>query len=1109
MYKIYTNKIFIALTGSINLWRIMRLVIFFIIISLVHASASIRAQTVTLNGTNMPLKKVLLVISQQTGYNVLYGTKIITSKPPIDVNLNNVPLKTALASILNSQQLDFTIEGKAIIIKTVKKSIIDRFIEQLQTIRVRGQLQDESGTPIEGATIRDLTNGKLTISDAGGKFFFESIGENDALYFSSIGYQPRQLSAKTDLGLITMVKSSTKLDEVQVQPYGQVSNRLSTANISTIKAADIANQPVNNPILALQGRVPGIVINQSSGYAGSNVGVAIQGRNSIAAGNDPFYVIDGVPYPSENLTSLIGIQGGGSPLSFLNPETIESIEVLKDADATSIYGARAANGAILITTKKGQAGDTKVVFNVQQGISQISQESKLLNTAQYLQLYRDAFTNDGIITSSPEYATAYELNGTFDQSRNIDWQKEITGKAAHYQDEQLTISGGNKATTFLVGANYHKDGSVSPGNLNDAKKSVQFSLTNHSLNNKLSFQLSGNYLDDDNHLPSIDLYEIALQTAPDAPNLYNSNGSLNWGILPNGQASFNNPLGYTLQKYALKSDNLLANSVISYEIIPGLNIKSSFGFNRLESNESIQYSLSSYNPNYYIYDTRKTQSSNRTVQNWIIEPQLTYKRKIGKGIFDALIGATFQNTKNNLLALSATGFSNDDQLNNIQAASTISVINTNISEYKYNALFARANYVYDDKYIGSASVRRDGSSRFGDANKFNTFYSVSGAYVFSEENLFKNYVPQLSFGKLKVSYGTSGSDQIADYSYLSLYKTYGAGTLPYQGASTLYPSGLTNPYLQWELTKKFNAGLDLGFIQNRILLSANYYRNTSSNELVSSPLPYITGFNSIQANLPATVRNTGWEFTLDAQPIDEGGFKWSTSINFTIPKNQLVSFPDLAANPLYRNSLVIGQPVGVLKLFNYQGVNPQTGLYQYLDHTGQLTSDPDYLTDNYKYVSPFPKYYGGFHNSFSYDKIQIDFLFQYVNQKVLDNLFGINPGGPQNSPAFLANHWTTPGQIAQAQKPSTEDDDVENALDDIESSTAGYRNGSYLRLKNASISWTFPKTITHSLHLENLRFYVLGQNLFTITKLNRDPETSGYYQLPTLRTITAGIQVGL
>lgn len=282
-----------------------------------------------------------------------------------------------------------------------------------------------------------------------------------------------------------------------------------------------------------------------------------------------------------------------------------------------------------------------------------------------------------------------------------------------------------------------------------------------------------------------------------------------------------------------------------------------------------------------------------------------------------------------------------------------------------------------------------------------------------------------------------------------------------------------------------------------------------NNELVSSPLPYITGFNLYPQNLPATVRNNGWEFTLDAQPIVKGEFKWTTSINFTIPKNRLLSFPNLATNPTYRSQLVIGQPLGVIKLFNYQGVNAQRGLYQYLGANGKMTSNPNYLTDQYTYVNPFPKYYGGFHNGFTYKSFKFDFLIQYVNQKVLDNLFGLAPGSTINSPAFVADHWTHAGQQAQAQKVSRADDDVDTALGDAESSTGAYRNGSYLRLKNASLSWTIPASLTSRISVRNVRVFVQGQNLFTITKLNRDPETMNYSSLPTLRVITGGLQIGL
>lgn len=1090
----------------------MRLLFFMITASFLQVSAFTNAQTITLKGNNIALKTIFNEIRKQTGFNVLYGEKLLSNKKTVDLDFNKASLKDVLEQVLIGQKLDFTIEEHTIIIKAAGETITDRLLNVLRLlklIQISGRLSDPDGHAIAGATIKVAGKDKTTISDVDGHFYLSGVEENAQLLINCIGFEPKQVAARADIGTIILTRSTTKLNEVQIQAYGQVYERLSTANIAAVKAADIEKQPVNNPILALQGRVPGITIDQTSGNAGANVTVRIQGQNSIAQGNNPFYVIDGVPYLSENQTSLAFPLQGGSPLSFLNPESIESIEVLKDADATSIYGSRAANGAIIITTKKGAAGKTKIDFNAQHGVSQNKQESEVLNTDQYIAVTKEGFVNDGVTSNSPEYTSAYAVNGTYDAGRNIDWQKVLAGKAAGYSDYQFSISGGGNNTTFLAGGNYHNENSVYPGDLNDYKKSAQFSLSNHTSDNKFNFLLSANYLVDDNSLPRYNLYSQALWLAPNAPDLYNTDGSLNWGQLPDGTVTFRNPLRNILQKYQIKSNNLVANSVIGYQIMPGLDIKGSFGYNRLESDESFQNPLASFSPDMRNNAVVSAQQSDRTTENWIIEPQITYKRKISKGVMDALLGATFQNSNANLLSLQGSGFANDSQLSNFKAAPTISIVNTEISKYIYNAIFGRLSYVYNEKFIGNFTLRRDGSSRFGQENKFNTFYSVAGGYIFSEEKFIANALPALSYGKLKVSYGTSGSDQIPNYNYLSLYQSFSGALVPYEGISTSYPASISNPYLKWEKTNKFNIGLDLGFMRNQVLLSADYYQNNSSNQLVRTPLSYLTGFNSILENLPATVRNSGWEFTLNVTAVTGANFKWNSSINLTIPKNKLVSFPDLSDNPTYINSLVIGQPLNLNKLYNYQGVNSETGLYQFLSSTGELTSNPSYLTDNYIYSSPFPKYYGGFHNSFTYKQFQLDFLLQYVHQKVADYLFGDGPGSDLNSPAFVAgNRWTSAGQTASVQKVSNESDDVLTALGDVVYSTANYQSGSYLRLKNASISYILPKSVTNFLKIRDLRVYVLGQNLFTVTKLNRDPETS-IYNLPALRVLTAGIKAGI
>ncbi len=366
------------------------------------------------------------------------------------------------------------------------------------------------------------------------------------------------------------------MDAVQVLAYGTQTKRLSIGNVSTVTAETIQKQPVNNVLLALEGQVPGLFVTQSSGISGAAVTARIQGQNSRVNGNDPFYVIDGVPYLSQlQTTNLDGILTGqtpgsgggvGSPLSFIDPSSIESIDVLKDADATSIYGSRAANGAILITTKKGKAGAAKCTIDFQQGIGQVGHFVDMMNLDQYLNMRYQAFHNDGL---KPDPNVDYDLT-LWDTTRYTNWQKTLIGGTASYTNVNASLSGGTTYFQYLVSGTYHRERTVFPADFVDQKGAIHFSLTNTSLNQKFHFQFSGDYLLDNNHLPFSDMTNDAILLEPDAPNIYNPDGTLNWEPNSDGVSTWRNPLNTAQTPYKNKTNNLVSNMVLSYNILPDL-----------------------------------------------------------------------------------------------------------------------------------------------------------------------------------------------------------------------------------------------------------------------------------------------------------------------------------------------------------------------------------------------------------------------------------------------------------------------------------------------------------------------------------------------------------
>jgi TonB-linked SusC/RagA family outer membrane protein len=733
----------------------------------------------------------------------------------------------------------------------------------------------------------------------------------------------------------------------------------------------------------------------------------------------------------------------------------------------------------------------------------------LMNTQEYLLMRHEALNNDGITTPA---ATDYDVNGLWDTTRYTDWQKTLIGGTAHYTNLTVTISGGNSTTQYLLGSTYHRETTVFPGNFADQKGSVHFNLNNTSSDQKFRLQFSASYMVDNNELPNIDLTNLAMTLAPDAPPAYKADGSLNWVPDSSGNSSFySNPLAQLYNTYSNKTNNLISNAIASYQIMPGLNIKSSFGYTNLQSNEITTYPLIAIQPELQANSPRVAGYSDNNINSWIIEPQIDYKKALGKGDIEGLIASTIEQSNSKGQQLGGTGYNSDLVLDDIGSAANVFVLSTYVATYKYNALFGHLNYKWDDKYLLSLNARRDGSSRFGSANQFHDFGSVGIGWIFSKEPFVQNALPFVSFGKFKASYGTTGNDQIGDYKFLSLYVPNNVG-FPYQGATGLAVNGISNPYLQWEETKKEQFGFDVGLLRDRILFSAIYSHNRSSNELLSYGLPIITGVPSITENFPATVQNTSWELTLNTTNIKGKNFSWSSRINLTVPRNKLVAFPNLATSS-YAGTYFVGQPITLLEAYHYLGVDPQTGQYEVADSHGTPTTTPNYTTDRTVMINTSPKLYAGFNNSFRFKGIELNIFFQFVNQKGPNFNYGTAVPGyfNTNQPVSVLNRWQKPGDIKPIQLYNSTGS-LSSVFGNVSgaASDAGYSNASFARLKNLSLSWQLPEKWTKKAHLQYCRLYLQGQNLLTFTKYSGlDPETLSSSTLPPLRVMTAGIQITL
>jgi TonB-dependent starch-binding outer membrane protein SusC len=1095
MYKNYFRQLLL----------VMKLTTLLMLLGLMQVSASTLAQKVSLSANKAPINAIFDQIEQQTGYDFAFTGKTLELAKPVTIQVKDAELSVVLLKIFANQPLTYVINDKTITVQQ-KVPITTNTADSkpVTPVQVSAKVVNELGQPLVGATVKEKGTANATLTDNAGKFSL-TVSDNTAIVvITYIGYAPVELAAKNIAtgSAITLKPAENNLREVVISKgYYDEKRELSTGDVSVVGAKEIEQQPVSNVLGALEGRVPGLFITQGTGTSGSTFTVNIRGLNSLQNGNDPLYIIDGVPYNAHLLPNNDGsLLNNSSPLSFLNPYDIESLTVLKDADATSIYGIRGANGVIVITTKKGSAGDTKINFNINQGAGEVARTFDLMNLQQYLTMRNEAFANDGATPGTYDY----DVNGTWDQKHNTNWQKLLIGNTANYTNAQGTISGGNTNTQYLLSANYYRQSTVFPGDFADQKGSLHFNLNSRSENNKFTITFTGNYLYDHNHLPDLDP-TTQLILPPDTPPIYNADGSLNWA-----NSTWSNPLSILTSEYKVTTNNLVTNLLLSYKIVGNLEAKVSLGYTYQQQDDILTYPSTYFDPSYNVQGSASFTNSN--INSYILEPQLTYNREIGKGKLNLLAGTTLNEINSNGQILNGSGYTSDALLESIQGAALITKGQITNSQYKYRAIFGRLNYTYDDKYLFNATIRRDGSSRFGPGNQYANFAAAGLGWIFSKEDFLKNSLDFLSFGKLRANYGTSGSDQIGDYRYLSLYN-FTTG-IPYQSAIGLYPNNLANPNFAWELNKKLDLGIELGLLQDRIFLTADYYRNRSSNELLQTVLPDITGFTFVQANLPATVQNTGLEFSLSSTNIKTATFKWKSAINLTLPSNKLIAFPGLANSP-YASIYVIGQPVNSIKVYNLKGVDPATGVYQFIDHNGQLTFTPDYTADRTKNVNLNPKFYGGLQNTFTYKSFQLDFLFQFVKQTGQNNLFAINvpPGasGYYNQPVYDLNRWQKPGDIAPIEKyTQAYGSPAYNAYQYAQLSTAAYSDASYIRLKNLSLAYQFPDVMIHKIKLKGLQVNVRGENLLTFTKFQgADPENQSTNYSPLLRTLTAGIKVDL
>lgn len=1110
-------------------WKFIMRLSLLLLIGFLHISAIAASQKITLKETDAPLKKVLTLIERQSGYLFFYDDHLLDGGVKVTVNLKDVSIEKALEESLKGANLSYKIVEKNVVIKRKDQplSVVLSYPVEDSTITISGTVRDEAGKVLPAATVQVRGLPRGTVSDAQGKYVLKNVPPKATLIISSVGHVTEELAVGKGWVLdVKLKKFAANLDETVVMAYGTTTRRYTTGNISSIKAADIEKQPIQNPLMALQARVPGLVINQQSGYEHGPVMVEIRGRNSVNPmfTSDPLYIIDGVPLTVLDLgatqqrqqgfnaisrgidQSGMSPSGGQSPLYNMNPSDIESIEVLKDADATAIYGSRGANGVIIITTKKGKPGKNRFDLDVTQGVQFVTRQWDMLNTPEYLAMRREAFKNNGLTPrAAPGAGYAPDLF-VWDTTRYTDWQKYVWGNTGQWQRAQAALSGGTSQLSFRVAGGYNRSTDITTRSGANQTASLSFNISTQSLNQRFRMTLIGNYSHSDVNVINVPGGTLITALAPHAPAVFDSTGKLNYA----GWRASSFPFAQLLQPYNSKTNLLQSNLQLSYNIIRGLDARLSLGYNTTANEQTRFTPIASLDPTSIIVPRGTAVFGSNKINNWIIEPQLEYNGLVfGKGKLTLLAGGTMQSNRTNGVRVTGDGYTDDNLLGSISNAVTVTAVE-NAGQYKYAGVFARIGMRWNNRYVLNLNGRRDGSSRFGPGNQFGNFGSAGAAWILSEEPWLKKVLPEaVSFVKLRGSYGITGSDAVRDYQFISQWGNLAPNLLPYHGIAPLTPQIQPNPDFHWQVNRKTEVALDLGFFRDRLTLSVAHYRNRTNNQLVAYPTGLYTGFSSVVANLPADVLNTGWEGMLNALVIDNKSFTWKVDFNISANRNKLLAYPNIEQSPYY-DTYIIGQPINLRYAFHLIGVDPATGKYQYEDYDkdGEVKDvrgvPPGTRGDDrYVMLDTRPDFIGGLSNQFTYGNWQF-MAFMEFNRKLGFNYLNSTPGTMNNISRWqYDNRWQYAGHEAASPALTT--------ISDISygrygNSDAYYTDASFIRLRTVALSYSLPQKLARKAKMSRMALNLNAQNLFTITGYKGlDPDVTQFGAMPPLRTITAGI----
>ncbi|UJH68562.1 TonB-dependent receptor [Allomuricauda sp. SCSIO 65647] len=1056
------------------------------------------------NYDNVPLKRILKEIKSQTGYRFFYNVKEIDDKQKTSLAADKETIREVLDKLASKVDLDYAINENQIVL--TRKIITANAPPQEREIS--GTVTDANGTPLPGASIveKGTTNG--TESDFDGNFSIIVTDENAVLVISYIGFTSQEItvSGQSNFNII-LQESTAALDEIVVIGYGTQLKSDLTGSISSLRTDDFnpgANVSVDQ---LLQGRAAGVQISQASSAPGGGLSIRIRGASSLNAGNEPLYVIDGYPIDnSPNLfSSTIAAQVANNnsprnPLNALNPADIESIEILKDASATAIYGSRGANGVIMITTKKGREGKMSVTYDVYAGMQSVAETIDVLSTSEYINAINALSLDQGndIVFTDEDIARI---------GQGTDWQDQIF-RTAPVTNHNLSVQGGSKTTSIYASFNYFdQEGVVNNSGIERFTGRINID-TEIGERAQLGINFNTSLVKDNNNVDGVNTNEQAgpINTAqlydPTEP-IFNEDGS--FAQSPN--LTINNPLSLVNGISSLSETNRTFGTVfLNYDFTDNLSGKFNFGTDRQQTRRDI------FNSSQTIRGEDQSGIANIEVlerSNYLFEYTMNYNKVFAeKHSLTVLGGITFQQFETRSFSGNINGFPTDEiGTNNLELGDTN---NDNLSSRKEeNSLLSylgRVNYSFDNKYLVTASIRADGSSRFGENNKFGYFPSFALGWKLSEERFIPDVFSEL---KLRASWGQTGNQEIGNFNSLLTFQAGRNVVLDGNLEGSVQPSRIANPNLKWETTEQLDIGLDIGLFNGRINTTLDYFSKTTNDLLFNLPLPLASGFGSILTNV-GEVQNTGFEVLINSTNIVTDDFEWDTSLNFSTIKNEVVDLGRIEDGRFVTggvqgvgNTSVIQEGDPLASYFGYVVTgffqegddiansaqpNAQPGFPIFEDRNGDGVINPD---DQTIIGSPFPDFIYGIRNSFKYKNWNLDVFFQgqegadLLNVNLIESLYPANFRRNRLAETIL-DRWTP--QNTDARWPSSVNP---NAYGASKVNTLTVEDASFFRLKNVQLSYNVP--VNNVNFLNSLKLYVTGQNLFTITDYSGfDPEANSF-----------------